>query len=70
MHALLLSLLGLWQNGSLSRLKWTKQVIVRRSHIRTEQRMLQQLEVQMVEAFNGASSSMQTGVTVQHCDIF
>jgi hypothetical protein len=45
--------------------EWIKQVIVRRSRIRTIQRMLQHLKFQLVEAFNGVSGNVMTGIIMQ-----
>jgi hypothetical protein len=48
--------------------EWTKEVIDRRSQIRTIQGMLQHLKVQLAEAFNGVSVSVMTGTIMQLCD--
>jgi hypothetical protein len=48
----LLSLLGHWRNGGLSKLMWAAQTGDRRSQIRIARR----------EAFNGVGGSVQTGI--------
>jgi hypothetical protein len=53
--------------ASQSVFEWPKQVIVRRSQIRTMWRMLQD-KVQLAQAFNAVDSSVCTDIIVQNCD--
>lgn len=64
MYTLLLSLLyASKMAASQNVLEWSKQVIARRSQIRTSAS-----GVQLVEAFNSVGSSVQTGNIMQYFD--
>jgi hypothetical protein len=70
MRAQLLSVLGHWWNGGLSKRLWADQTAVGKSQARTIRRMLQHLQLQLVQAFNGVGSSVRKAIIEQHRNTF